>query len=230
MREAVMHTLLSSICRIAPLALLLTALPSAARAQKPSPTVAGRAAVLDANTIAARCLHAQRAARRGPSDPGFADGVAYAKGCGEPGADAAAAAFRTLATLSDTVALDSLTWWFSSWRDARVYAAGVRLASDETATAQSRVFAIRYLYSTMIPGAGRSSYGNLAGLGTGPCKDAGAGGEFFDGRPLPVDYVGRLRALGKRLSLSTAAPVQVRHAGMCLTIVPAGFQPLDTAP
>ena len=212
----------------AALLLLLPPVAHDAHAQKVSKSTQPASAFdpMDAAPIKAKCRDAADAIRRGPTDPQFTWGVGHSKTCGASGANVAADGLGMLRALRDTVALDSLTSYFGAWRDARVYSAGVDLATDDAASAESRVFAIRYLYSTVMPGARVYGYGVFARASDNHCVgSATVSGEFEDGRALPTNYVTRLRNLGKQLMNSATAPSVVKLAAGCLTYIPAGFQP-----
>ena len=169
--------------------------------------------------VIAYCAEAVASAKRGYGDPQFGQSLGRLQGCGTDGADAAAAALRSLRSVSDTTALDSLTWNFQAWRDAVLFDAGLRLARNASATPESRVFAIRYLYSTLLPHAGLLSYGAI----TRRCTVSGGSGGFGAGRPLASNYPDILRRLGNQLVDSAAVPLPVRAAAFCLATIPKGL-------
>ena len=173
--------------------------------------------------VISNCTDAVASAKRGYGNPQFTEALGRLQGCGTEGADAAAVALRSLRTASDTTVLDSLTWNFQTWRDAALFDAGLRLARNATATPESRVFAIRYLYSTVRPDAGNLPYGALARSATHRCSTGYTSSGFGEGRPLAPNYPDVLRRLGNQLVESTTEPLPVRAAAACLATIPKGL-------
>ncbi len=171
------------------------------------------------------CTKAIRIADIGRPDKKLDWALGTLSGCGPEGADAAARAFASLRTEFDTLALDSLTYPLLAWRDPALLNAGIAIASDPGSTTESRVFALRYLYSLIVPGT-TAGYGDLIGVPKRKCGGPGSlTGGIRERRPVASGYVNTLRALGTRLSESASHPMNVRQAALCLADVAASYPP-----
>ena len=144
--------------------------------------------------------------------------------CDAPGADAAARALVSMRVERDTAVLESLTFPLLGWRDPALLRAGMQLAEDPAATPESRVFALRGLYSLVRPGI-EAGYSDMIWDTPRPCD---GGSHHTDAlnetRPVDGGYVDELRLLGSRLANSSANPSAVRRAATCLELIPKGWR------
>jgi hypothetical protein len=133
-------------------------------------------------------------------------------------AEALSQRLRAAAGSRDTAALNAITAPAIELRDGRLFEAALAVASDQGATVEARIFAIRTLIHSMRPG-GLITYDGLADR-EGDCYGGGPSvhQQITAGSPLPSDYVERVHTLGRQLMSNTAAPPSIRHAGMCAAL------------
>lgn len=149
--------------------------------------------------------------------------------CGTFGANAIATGIAKTATETDTARLEDFMGAADNWRDASIFSAATQLANKTSATAQSRVYAIRHLITLLQP-LHRFTYADLAANNTPTTGSDGSqewpggcrgymGSEprgSLTGTPLPASYASQIRATLTALSTSQTAPVAVRNAARCL--------------
>lgn len=157
--------------------------------------------------------------------------------CGVRGARALAAGLQHFTTETDIDALDDFMHEVDNWRDASIFDAVRRLVMNPAASAQARVFGVRYLILLLRPHfmlsyAGLSTRGvdttvRPNGLdewtqwGCSPDAMISARRTSRDGEPLPPDYEDRVRTTLSALATSGSIPAPVRNAARCgLELVP----------
>lgn len=150
-------------------------------------------------------------------------------GCGSVGANAFVTGIPKNATVTDTTRLEDYMGQVDNWRDASIYNAVLQLANNSSATAQSRVYAIRHLIVLLQPNF-RYTYGGLvaaADTTTGPdgsltfaggCQGSisAEGRGSVIGAALPAGFEAQIRSTLSALAASHSAPKQVRAAASCL--------------
>ena len=177
---------------------------------------------------AKQCDAAARVVSSGTVRANQRDAYFTLRRCGSVGANAFAAGIAKQATVTDTIRLEDFMTAADSWRDESVYSAASHLAVNTSATAQSRVYAIRHLIG-LVETRTRYDYGGLvAGTDTTIADGtrevsvacAGAGGSEPYGSvvvtPLPSDVANQIRTTLASLVASPSAPKQVRAAAACL--------------
>jgi hypothetical protein len=142
------------------------------------------------------------------------------RSCGTDAGRVLAEILPRLANSTDTVRLNR---HFSPTReihDGQIFRVAMTLAADRRASAQARVFALRSLIWSGVPGR-ILSYADLAGDKNGRTSCAGGFTTHVSlsaGTPLPSDYDAQVRNLASRLAADPSEPIEVRRAARC-----AGF-------
>lgn len=170
------------------------------------------------------CSKALRIATIGHPEKKLDWALATLSGCGAEGADAAAHGFTSLSSERDTTVLDSLTAPLSGWRDVALLRTGMQIAENSGASPESRVFAIRYLYSLVVPGT-TAGYADLTSATAHSCLGSyTTSGGINETRSVSSDYVDVLRTLGRRLANDVGTASPVRRAATCLELIRNGQQ------
>lgn len=168
------------------------------------------------------CAKAIRIASIGHPEKKLDWALATLQSCGAQGADAAAHALLTLGAERDTAVLDSLTSPLSAWRDVALLRVGMQMAENQSGTPESRVFALRYLYSLVTPGT-TAGYSDMIGATSHPCIGGyTTSGGITETRAVQSSYINDLRALGSRLANSASNTSDVRRAATCLELIRPG--------
>lgn len=150
--------------------------------------------------------------------------------CGASGGRAIAAAVGQMATETDISVLKDFMWHVDEWRDESVFRAITELATNDAATTQARVFAVRHLLMLLRP----SHVYTYAALTTTKVDTTVVGdvktwqpvacvaqitgerrGSYSQGVPLPTDVEPRIRSTLASLAQSAAVPGPVRNAARC---------------
>lgn len=137
--------------------------------------------------------------------------------CRDGGAPLARALERSRQS-TDTASLNALTSPAINLRDGTVFEKAIEIAGDEGASVQARVFAIRTLIWSIMPGGG-ISYADLVGTenhvgscGYGPSLHT----VVTAGLPLPGDFLSRAKALANTIVQNRGESRDVRRAAQCL--------------
>lgn len=146
--------------------------------------------------------------------------------CGPAGAKAMAVGMHALRLERNVNVLDHFIWQADNWRDADLMRAAVTLATDRTASAEARVFAVRHLIG-LLNGSHRYSFD---GLTTGNdstvtpemvvynwgCSWAGGSAHWnVTATPLASGYKGEIVAVLSALAKDAQQPKIVRNAARC---------------
>ena len=150
------------------------------------------------------------------------------RSCRNVGGVAFATGLVRYKTETDIAALEAFMSQLDNWTDAYVFDAVVGLATDTTATAQARVFAVRHLMYVLQPILLYTYAGLTRKADTTQTPDmmtwqeVGCTGNLISaphgairGVPLPVDYQQRIRATLSSLATSSTTPIVVRYAAKC---------------
>lgn len=149
-------------------------------------------------------------------------------GCGAAGGRAVATGLQRYANETDVAALEDFMAQVDNWRDATVFQAALRLATNSAASPQVRVFAVRHLIVILQPNMLFTYAGLTKGSDTTrtpeavmwtvgcPAQMVSHGHGMIRGAPLPTDYETRIRSTLKSLSESSSTPMPVRSAAKCV--------------
>lgn len=138
-------------------------------------------------------------------------------GCGAEGGVAARGAWLQARSETDTAQLEALYSRLWSFRDAALFDAARSLATDASASAQSRVYSSMLLIGLLLDNKD-PQYGFFTTVGTyGVCRVGSVyDRSIADGTPLPSDARELVRSVGRQLQAETSAPAIVQSAGRCV--------------
>jgi hypothetical protein len=154
--------------------------------------------------------------------------------CGVIGASALVAGLAHYTTETNIDALTTFMSEVNNWRDAAIFKAALRLATNRGATPQARVFAVKHLLRLIrpydiFPYDLLTEYGDTTTTADGqlqrawptPCWAMAArvspdGGVSIVGSPLPPDYEATTRTTLASLANDPASPEPVRRAARCM--------------
>ena len=146
--------------------------------------------------------------------------------CGPAGAQAMATGMHALRLERDVNVLEEFMWLADNWRDADLMRAAVALASDGTASAETRVFAIRHLIG-LLNGSHRYSFDGLTASSdstvtpemvtyTVGCRWASGSAHWnVTATPLSATYNAEILAVLSALAKDAQQPKIVRNAARC---------------
>jgi hypothetical protein len=133
---------------------------------------------------------------------------------------------QRLKTSTDTLRLAAEWRNLNFLRDSTLFRTALDIASDEAASPEARVFAMRYLLSLSDPNGGYE-YGALAERGEIPgmqprCTTGQIAGKVhsYEGIPIPPDYHEQIRAAASALLDRDSAPPVVHSAALCVRASP----------
>jgi hypothetical protein len=148
--------------------------------------------------------------------------------CGPIGAQALATGMNEYRTETDTGSLAVFMRAADRWRDANIMNTAIQLASDPSATVESRVFALRHItglvnpyflfdYAAMIAGRNevRDSNGVLVSWTLGCPRVMRSWKPNLVGTPLPADYRTRIQSTIEAIATNTSLPAMLRNATQC---------------
>jgi hypothetical protein len=153
--------------------------------------------------------------------------------CGAVGGRAVAAGVAHFATETDISALQAFMSQADQWRDESVFRAIAKLATNDAASPQARVFAVRHLLTLLRPDLLYSYAGITRKADTTVTPEmtsvqlVGCAGQIitaphgsFRGAPLPTDLKAEIQSTLKSLAQSAATPNPVRYAALCALAQP----------
>ena len=156
----------------------------------------------------------------------------YMRSCKSAGARAMANIIDDSHGMTDISALTAQNDAIAGWRDSSLFASAMSLVQDQSATDESRVFAIRYLLTVIMPEL-EISYASLtATLDSTVDADGqitysvGCSPQLMYDRltvsdtPPPSNYATQIRNLLSGLANNQSAPVAVQRAAGCIDVVP----------
>ncbi len=156
--------------------------------------------------------HFTREATGYPDEYKMRWGYSWIRGCGARGWAALAHRLSLSANSRDTAWLHLISFPSRTLMDGAVFQAAARLATNQAASAESRVFALRTLMWAMEPRLS-ISYGSIT------TRDCTTGvslhGETREGTPLPGNRRQQVTAVATRILESGQAPDPVRAAARC---------------
>jgi hypothetical protein len=187
----------------------------------------------------ADCGKAANIVSRGRTTPTDDWAFSALSACGPAGARAVAAGMAFYRTETNVVALEDYMTQVDNWRDDVVLSAVLELATDDAATVQARVFAVRHLMLLLEPNLLLTYDGLIRKADTTVTRDmvtwqaAGCTAQMvsaphgsFKGAPLAPDYKERISETFRSLLNSSTTPAPVRNAANCAkyltTRLPAG--------
>lgn len=173
------------------------------------------------------CGVAEKVLRTGEPAPRREWARAYMPFCGFAAwGDAASAALRRLRQSEDLPLLEVEWRRVTHLHDANLYTAAIEIAADRTASAASRVLALRYLLTLTDP-AGDYTYAAMTEPGSAPgsspvCTRGHAAGNIvrYEGVPLPQDYGVQVKRLAETLLADSSLPQIIRSAALCTEASP----------
>lgn len=153
----------------------------------------------------------------------------HSRRCGDRATKAFAAGIARYASETDVAVLEEFMTQADNWRDASIFNAMMQLATNNAATPQARVFAIRHLIVLLQPtdlytyaGLTRKADTTTAS-GMTVWQPVGCYGQITSaprgalrGAPLPANYESRIRSTLTSLANSSTTPEPVRYAAICL--------------
>jgi hypothetical protein len=150
------------------------------------------------------------------------------RGCGAVGGRAIAAGVAHFATETDIPVLEDFMSQVDQWRDESVFRATTQLATNDAASPQARVFAVRHLFMLLRPELLYSYQGLTRKADTTVTPEltswqsVGCAGAIITsphgssrGAPLPTDFKAEIRSTLKSIAQSASAPNPVRYAALC---------------
>lgn len=155
------------------------------------------------------------------------------RSCGAVGGRAVAAGVAHFAMETDIPVLQDFMSQVDNWRDESVFRAITQLATNDAASPQARVFAVRHLLMLVRPELLYSYKGLTRKADTTVTPEliswqtVGCTGQVitaphgsFRGAPLPTDFKDEIRSTLKSLAQSASAPNPVRYAALCALAQP----------
>lgn len=174
-------------------------------------------AAAQSNKLEHDCKKAVKIVERGKPDRKEEWAWSTVLGCGAEGGTAARDAWLQMRTETEPRQLEALYGRLWSFRDGALFDAAQSVATDASASPESRVYSAMLLLVLLFDRRD-PEYDYFISVGKyGVCRVGSVDDRvIFSGSPLPADARERVRLVGRQLQSDVSGPAIVQSAGRCL--------------